>query len=51
MKILSSFELPLWLNYSQTDIKVVILIKYGWNTIAWAQIRHLRIFVPNLLGP
>ena len=33
MKILSNFELALWLNCSQMDIKVVISIKCGWNTI------------------
>ena len=28
MKILNNFELPLWLNCNQMDIKVVISIKY-----------------------
>ena len=32
------------------DIKVVISIKYGWSTIVWAKIRHLRHFVQSLLG-
>ena len=32
------------------DIKVVISIKYGWNTIVWAPMRHQRHFVQNLLG-
>ena len=32
----SHFELPLWLGSSHINIKVVISIKYGWNTIAWA---------------
>ena len=36
MKILSNFELPLWLNCNKMYIKVVISIKYGWNTIVWA---------------
>ena len=50
MKNLSNFELPLWLNCNQMAIKVVISIKYGWNTIGWAKIRHLRHFVQDLLG-
>ena len=45
MKILTNFELPLWLNCSQINIKVVIFIKYGWITIVWAQIINLRHFV------
>ena len=31
-------------------MKVVISIKYGWNIIVWAKIRHLRHFAQNLLG-
>ena len=38
LKFLSNFQLPLWLSCSQIDIKVVISIKYGWNTIAWAKL-------------
>ena len=26
------------------------IIKYGWNTIAWAKNRYLRHFIQNLLG-
>ena len=37
MEILSNFELKLWLNCNQMDIKVVILIKYVWNNIVWAK--------------
>ena len=37
LNFLSNFQLPLWLSCSQIDIKVVISIKYGWNTIAWAK--------------
>ena len=48
--MLSNFELPLQLKCYEIDIKVVISIKYGWNTIVWAKIRHLRHFVQNLLG-
>ena len=50
MKILRNFELQSWLNCNQMDIKVVISIKYGWNSIVWAKIRHLRHFFQNLLG-
>ena len=50
MKILSKSELPLWLNCNQMDIKVVISIKYGWNTIVLRKIRHLRHLVQNLLA-
>ena len=32
------------------DMKVVISINYGWNTIVWTNIRHLRHIVQNLLG-
>ena len=49
MKFLSNFELPLWLTCNQIDIKKVISIKYGWNTIAWEKIRQMRHFVQNLL--
>ena len=50
MTILINFELPLCLNCYHVDIKVAISKKYGWNTIVWAKIRHLRHFVQNLLG-
>ena len=30
------------------DIEVVISLKFGQNTIAWAKISHLRHFVQNL---
>ena len=36
MKILSNFELPLWLNCNYMDIKVAISIKCWSNTIVWA---------------
>ena len=32
----------------QSDIKVVISIKYGWNTIAWAKVMHLGHFAQKL---
>ena len=32
------------------DMKVITSIKYGWNTIVWVKIRHMRHFVLNLLG-
>ena len=48
-KILSTLELPLWLNFNQMDIKVFISLKYEWNTIVWVKIRHLRHFTQNLL--
>ena len=41
MKFLSNFELMLLVSCNQIDIEVVISIKYGWNTIAWAKIIHL----------
>ena len=50
MTILINFELLLWLNCYQVDIKVAISKKYGWNTIVWVKIRYLRHFVQNLLG-
>ena len=40
MKISINFELPLWLNCNQMNIKVLISIKYEWNTILWVIIRH-----------
>ena len=30
------------------QIKVVISIKYGWNTITWAKVMHLGHFVQNV---
>ena len=30
-------------------MKVVISIKYGWNTIAWVRIMHLRHYAQDLL--
>ena len=35
-KFLSNFEPPYWLNCNQIEMKEVISITYGWNTIAWA---------------
>ena len=40
------YELP---SCNQIDIKVVISIKYGWNTIVSMKIRHLGHFFQNLL--
>ena len=50
MKILSNFELPLWLTCNKIDMKVVISIKYRWNTFIWAKIRQMTHFVQDLLG-
>ena len=50
MKFLSNFELPLSVSCSRIDIKVVISIKYGWNTIAWAKVKHLGHFIQNVWG-
>ena len=50
MKILSNFELPLWLTCNKIDMKVVISIKYMWNTFIWAKIRQMTHFVQDLLG-
>ena len=36
----------LLVSCNQTDIEVLISIKYGWNTIAWAKIVHLGHY-PN----
>ena len=36
-------------NTNQMGTKVIISIKYGWNTIVWAKIMHLRCFCQNLL--
>ena len=49
MKVLSNFELLLWFTCNQMDIKVVISIKCGWNTIVWMKIRHPKDFAQNLL--
>ena len=50
LKFLSKFELQLWFNCNQMDIKMVVFIKCGRNTAACIKIRHLRHFVQNLLG-
>ena len=47
--MLSNFELPLCLTCIQMDIKMIISIKYQWNTIVWAKIKHLRHFFENFL--
>ena len=50
LNFLSKLELPIRFNCNQMDMEVVISIKYGWNTIVWGKIRHLRHFVQNVLG-
>ena len=47
LNILSKFELSLWFNCNQMDTKLVISIRYGWDTIVWVKIKHLRHFVQN----
>ena len=33
LNFLSKFELSLWFNCNQMDMKLVTSIKYGWDTI------------------